>query len=70
VAFALTSHVHGEIPAAAVVLSDEAGDEDISRMLRHCRQVLGVRAPRQIRVVDRIPRSAFGKPLRKELAAS
>jgi acyl-coenzyme A synthetase/AMP-(fatty) acid ligase len=70
VAFALTSRVHGEIPAAAVVLSDEAGSEDISRILRHCQQVLGVRAPRQIRVVDRIPRSAFGKPLRKELAAS
>ena len=70
VAFPLKSRIHGEIPAAAIVLSERAEDEDISRILRHCQQLLGVRAPRQIRVVDSIPRNAFGKPLRKELAAS
>lgn len=70
VAFPLKSRIHGEIPAAAVVLSEKAEDEDISRMLRYCQQRLGVRAPRQIRVVDSIPRNAVGKPLRKELAAS
>jgi acyl-coenzyme A synthetase/AMP-(fatty) acid ligase len=70
VAFPLKSRIHGEIPAAAVVLSEKAEDADISRMLDHCRQMLGLRAPRQIRVVDSIPRNAFGKPLRKELAAA
>ena len=70
VAFPLKSRIHGEIPAAAVVLWERAEDEDVSRMLRHCRQLLGVRAPRQICVVESIPRNAFGKPLRKELAAS
>ena len=70
VAFPLKSRIHGEIPAAAVVLSEKAEDEDISRILRYCQQLLGVRAPRQICVVDSIPRNAVGKPLRKELAAS
>lgn len=70
VAFPLKSRIHGEIPAAAIVLSERAEDEDISDILRYCQQLLGVRAPRQIRVVGSIPRNAFGKPLRKELAAS
>ncbi len=69
VAFPLKSRIHGEIPAAAIVLSERAGDEDVSEILRHCQHLLGVRAPRQIRVVDSIPRNAFGKPLWKELAA-
>ena len=70
VAFPVKSRVHGEIPAAAIVLSEAAENEDISGILWHCQQLLGVRAPRQIRVVDNIPRNAFGKPLRRELAAS
>jgi len=70
VAFPLNSRIHGEIPAAAIVLSERAEHEDISDILRYCQQLLGVRAPRQIRVVGSIPRNAFGKPLRKELAAS
>jgi acyl-coenzyme A synthetase/AMP-(fatty) acid ligase len=52
VAYAIKSRVHGEIPAAAVVLKDTV------EMLSHCRQALGIRAPRQIAVVDRIPRNS------------
>jgi acyl-coenzyme A synthetase/AMP-(fatty) acid ligase len=58
VAFPLKSRIHGEIPAAAIVLSERAEDEDISDILRYCQQLLGVRAPRQIRVVRSIPRNA------------
>ena len=70
VAYAIKSRVHGEIPVAAVVLNDVAGNSDTANLLHHCRQALGIRAPRQIIAVDRIPRNAAGKPLRRELASS
>lgn len=70
VAYAIKSRVHGEIPVAAVVLKDTAAKRDAAYLLAHCRQALGIRAPRQIVVVDRIPRNAAGKPLRRELSAS
>jgi acyl-coenzyme A synthetase/AMP-(fatty) acid ligase len=68
VAFPVVSRTYGEIPVAAVVLSEEAENEDISTLLSYCQQLLGIRAPRQIRIVSKIPRNAFGKPLRRELA--
>ena len=68
VAYAIKSRVHGEIPVAAVVLKPNAQDPRGAQLLDLCRQVLGIRAPRQIFVVDRIPRNAAGKPLRRELA--
>ena len=70
VAYAIKSRVHGEIPVAAVVLNGVAGKSDTTNLLHHCRQALGIRAPRQIIAVDRIPRNAAGKPLRRELASS
>jgi acyl-CoA synthetase (AMP-forming)/AMP-acid ligase II len=70
VAYAIKSRVHGEIPVAAVVLNDVSERRDIDYLLNHCRQTLGIRAPRQIVVVERIPRNPAGKPLRRELSAS
>jgi long-chain acyl-CoA synthetase len=71
VAYAIKSRVHGEIPVAAVVLHDVASRSDATtNLLHHCRQALGIRAPRQVIAVDRIPRNAAGKPLRRELASS
>ena len=55
---------------AAVVLNDTAEAGLATDLLNHCWQVLGIRAPRQIVVVDRIPRNAGGKPLRRELSGS
>jgi acyl-coenzyme A synthetase/AMP-(fatty) acid ligase len=69
VAYPIKSRIHGEIPVAAVVLK-EGARRDIAHLIDHCRQILGIRAPRQILVVDRIPRNSAGKPLRRELAAS
>lgn len=69
VAYAIKSRVHGEIPVAAVILKDTAEKRDATHLLSHCRQALGIRAPRQIVVVDRIPRNSAGKPLRRELSA-
>ena len=70
VAYPIRSRIHGEIPVAAVVLKEGAKDRSVSHLLDLCRQVLGIRAPRQIFVVDQIPRNTAGKPLRRELAAS
>ncbi len=69
VAYPVKSRVHGQIPVAAVVLKDGVG-RDASRLLAHCREVLGIRAPRQVFVVDEIPRSSAGKPIRRALSAS
>jgi len=69
-AFAVKSRIHGEIPVAAVVLSGGSSYGDISNLLEHCRKSLGIRAPRKIFIVDRIPRNPAGKPLRRELASS
>jgi acyl-coenzyme A synthetase/AMP-(fatty) acid ligase len=70
VAYPIKSRIHGEIPVAAVVLKKTAEARNAAHLLGHCRQILGIRAPRQIFVVDRIPRNAAGKPLRRELSAS
>jgi acyl-CoA synthetase (AMP-forming)/AMP-acid ligase II len=70
IAYPIKSRIHGEIPAAAVVLSANAQRRDTVHLLDYCRQSLGVRSPRQIVSVDSIPRNAAGKPLRRELASS
>ena len=70
IAFPIRSRVNGEIPAAAVVLSPQAQSTDTSHLLDLCRKALGIRAPRKIIVVDQIPRSAAGKPLRREMRDS
>lgn len=66
-ALPLASAVHGQIPVAAVVLragACVAADE----LLRSCRQQLGLRAPRRVLVVERLPKNNQGKTLKKELA--
>ena len=69
VAYSVKSRIHGEIPAAAVVLTQDAST-DCAALLVYCRQQLGIRAPRKIICVDQIPRNAVGKPLRRELSRS
>jgi acyl-CoA synthetase (AMP-forming)/AMP-acid ligase II len=70
VAYPIKSRVHGDIPAAAVVLSANAQSHDPAQLLDYCRQALGVRGPRRIVVVDSIPRTQAGKPLRRTLSQS
>lgn len=67
-AFAVASRVHGEIPAAAVVLSDTEERLGPAELIAECRRMLGLRAPRRIVIVEAIPRTATGKPLKRELA--
>lgn len=61
VAYAMPSQVHGQIPVAAVVLRDTACPTE-AELLRHVRDLLGLRAPRQVKIVTSIPRTRLGKP--------
>ena len=64
-AFPMRSSVHGDIPVAAV--RTEAG-VDLGELQRHCRSVLGIRAPRKLVRVDHLPRNGAGKMVRGDLA--
>ena len=70
VAYPIKSRIYGEIPAAAVVLHPQSRGRSANHLLNFCRQSLGIRGPRQIVVVDHIPRNSAGKPLRRELRRS
>jgi acyl-coenzyme A synthetase/AMP-(fatty) acid ligase len=63
-AFPLRSAVHGDIPMLAVVARGEC---DLKALLAHCRERLGVRAPRRVVAVDALPRNGAGKVLRGDL---
>ena len=69
VAYPIRSRLHGEIPAVAVTLRPSAGEAPGSdALLAHCRGLLGMRSARRVVVVDAIPRTATGKPIRRALA--
>lgn len=58
----------GEVCAAFVVLSGDAGEEDLRE---HCRARLArFKVPKTFTVVDELPRNALGKVLKDELRAA
>lgn len=63
-AFPLRSPVHGDIPMLAVVADTAL---DVRALLEFGRERLGLRAPRKIFPVDRLPRNAAGKIVIAEL---
>jgi len=65
--FSKPSAVHGNIPVALVVFSKEVRPrlKDLEKFLK---QRLGLRAPRQLIIVDEIPRNAAGKIARQDAA--
>ena len=65
-AFPLRSAVHQDIPVAAVVAKVPT---DETALLGFGRTILGLRAPRRILLVDRLPRNAMGKVVKQQLAA-
>lgn len=66
VCFAAPHPMHGEEPAAAVVLSAEASERDL---IRHCRdRVAAFKAPRKIHIMEQIPKTATGKVQRRLVA--
>ena len=68
VAFAIPDPRYGEQPAAAVVLSAEVTERELTD---HCRTSLAdFKCPRVIHIVDAIPRTATGKVQRRIVAES
>lgn len=66
VAFAAPSATHGEEPAAAVVLSGTASEQEL---VKYCRERLAdFKVPRSIYIVQQIPRTATGKVQRRAVA--
>jgi long-chain acyl-CoA synthetase len=65
-AFPMRSPVHGDIPMLAVVADETC---DLKALMAFCRERLGIRAPRKVIGLDRLPRSAEGKVIRRELSA-
>ena len=66
VCFAVPHPMHGEEPAAAVVLSGAATERDL---IRHCRDLVAAfKAPRKIHILDQIPKTATGKVQRRLVA--
>jgi len=65
-ALPLPSRVHGQIPVAAVVLRP-GEDVSASELRRYCHQQLGLRAPRRVLVIERLPKNSQGKTMKREL---
>ncbi|MGE0717815.1 MAG: class I adenylate-forming enzyme family protein [Alphaproteobacteria bacterium] len=68
-AYPVPSGVHGQIPVAAVEPREGAAP-DGRALLAFARERLGVRAPRKIIVMERLPRNEQGKVLKRVLAAA
>ncbi|MFA9480190.1 class I adenylate-forming enzyme family protein [Phycisphaerales bacterium AB-hyl4] len=59
--------MRGEVPIAFVEVEDDA-EFDAGKVRSHCRELLAqYKVPREIHVVDELPRSPTGKVLRREL---
>jgi acyl-CoA synthetase (AMP-forming)/AMP-acid ligase II len=67
VSFGLPNDVHGEVPAAAVVVHDNVTESDL---IQHCRNHMAVfKCPRKIYIVSSIPKTPTGKVQRRIVAA-
>jgi long-chain acyl-CoA synthetase len=65
-AFPMRSAVHQDIPVAAVVAQ---APTDEAALVAFGRTILGLRAPRRVLLVDRLPRNAMGKVVKQQLLA-
>lgn len=68
VAFPLSHQVHQDVPCCAVVLRPGATATE-AEIAEHLREALGMRGPRLVVVLERIPRNSNGKVLRPALVA-
>lgn len=64
-AFSIDSEKNGNLPVACVVASFEGLHE--SSLLNYCKQFLGVKAPKRIFFIKKMPRNTAGKILKREL---
>ena len=68
-AFAIRSRLHGDIPAVAVELLPGASASETA-LMQYSRDKLGLRYPRRIVILDKMPRGAGGKILKNDISAS
>jgi acyl-coenzyme A synthetase/AMP-(fatty) acid ligase len=67
-AFPVKSRLHGDIPAVAVELAAGANATEIS-LMQYARERLGLRYPRRILILDKLPKSGDGKILKNEIVS-
>ena len=65
-AFPVVVDGYRQRPVAAVILEAPATSQEL---LAFCREKLGPRSPRDVHILDALPRNAIGKVLKRELAA-
>lgn len=63
-AFPLKHERFQDVPAAAVILNSTTSKEDL---LAHCNQVLGLKSPKVIGILDKFPTNSMGKILKREI---
>ena len=68
VSFGVPHPTYGEEPAACVVLNGDATSQDL---VKYCREHLAdFKVPKNIHIVDEIPKTATGKVQRRFVAAA
>jgi acyl-coenzyme A synthetase/AMP-(fatty) acid ligase len=53
------------VPVAAVTLTSEASEK---ALIEHCRNLLGIKHPKRVFVLEEFPSNPMGKILRRKLA--
>jgi len=66
VAFPLSSEVHGDVPCVAILSNRSVSEKDL---LKHCRTLIGSKAPVRVFTFDEFPRNPAGKVKKRDIKA-
>lgn len=53
-----------DVPVAAVILRSSVS---VDELLAHCKSILGIKSPKNIKILDKFPTNAMGKTLKREI---
>lgn len=53
-----------DVPVAAVILRSSVS---VDELLAHCKSILGIKSPKNIKILDKLPTNAMGKTLKREI---